>query len=52
MEELYAITGQIAEHVAAMGNLVAALDDNVLSPDVWSLEQAVLRLDRDLRARR
>jgi hypothetical protein len=52
VEALYHQNARVAELLAAMESLVADLDDDLFSADLWSVQQAVLRFDRDLRAAR
>jgi hypothetical protein len=52
IEALYHQNARIAELLAGMESVVAGLDDDEFSADLWSIQQAVLRFDRDLRARR
>ena len=52
VEALYHQNARVAELLAGMESVVAGLDDNEFSVDLWALQQACLRFDRDLRARR
>ena len=52
IEALYHQNSRVAELLAGMESVVAGLDDDEFSADLWSLQQACLRFDRDLRARR
>ena len=52
IEALYHQNARVAELLAGMESVVAGLDDDEFSADLWSLQQACLRFDRDLRARR
>ena len=52
VEALYHQNSAVAELLAGMESVTADLDDDTLSADLWSLQQACLRFDRDLRVRR
>ena len=52
VEALYHQNSAVAELLAGMESVTADLDDDTLSGGLWSLQQACLRFDRDLRARR
>jgi hypothetical protein len=52
VDALYHQNSAVAELLAGMESVTADLDDDTLSGDLWSLQQACLRFDRDLRVRR
>lgn len=52
VDVLYHQNSAVAELLAGMESVCADLDDDTLSGDLWSLQQACLRFDRDLRVRR
>jgi hypothetical protein len=52
IDALYHQNAAVAELLAGMESVCADLDDDTLSGGLWSLQQACLRFDRDLRVRR
>jgi hypothetical protein len=52
IDALYHQNSAVAELLAGMESVCADLDDDTLSGGLWSLQQACLRFDRDLRVRR
>jgi hypothetical protein len=52
IEALYHANSVLAEGLERMTSVIAGLDDDQFSADLWSIQQAVLRFDRDLRAAR
>jgi len=52
VDALYHQNSAVAELLAGMESVCADLDDDTLSGGLWSLQQACLRFDRDLRVRR